>query len=353
MVAHVNTATMEDNGGRSPSRAPIRVLMSYPAGPPQGNPYRVILDNSLIDAGEVTIKYFNWRTVILSGYDVFHVHWPETLLHGRTRWRLLARQLLFVILLLRLRLTRTPIVRTQHNTELPQGLDRASASLIRAIDRQTTIWIRLNDHTVTPDPSRTVDSTHGHYRDWFTGAGTIDPVPGRVLFFGLVRRYKGVDRLVDVFRSLPRMDATLHVVGKPTSDDTREMLVDKAERDTRITLRLENVDDAALVQEVGAAKLVALPYTEMHNSAAVITALSLNRPVLVPDNPVTASLAAEVGSAWVRTYHGSLDAEDIARALDDVENLEAGPPPDLSKREWSRVAATHIVAYQRAVSVCR
>ena len=54
---------------------------------------------------DVEVQYFSWRTALLGRYDVFHVHWPEVLVRGRTRWRAMARSLLFVLVLARLRLT--------------------------------------------------------------------------------------------------------------------------------------------------------------------------------------------------------------------------------------------------------
>lgn len=351
MAAYAQS-TKAGDGEQAAHHTPVTVLTSYPGGQPQGNPYRVILDRSLRQTGQITLKHFTWRTALAGRYDVFHVHWPETLLHGRTRGRLAVRQLLFAALLARLRLGRIPIVRTQHNTDLPKGLDRVSTSLIRAIDNQTTLWIRLNEHTAVPDPRRCVDSTHGHYREWFSKFDRPDPTPGRIVFFGLVRRYKGVDRLIDAFRSGPRQDTSLHVVGKPTAEATRQLLIDRAARDPRVTLRLELVDDKELVDEICAAQLVVLPYSEMHNSAAVITALSLDRPVLVPDNMVTETLAEEIGQEWVCRYRGELSAGDITTALQTTADLVARrASPNLTGRDWSKVAASHVSAYRRALSI--
>ncbi len=78
--------------------------------------------------------------------------------------------------------------------------------------------------------------------------------------------------------------------------------------DARIAHHLEHVPDDDLAAEVAHAQLVVLPYREMHNSGAVLLALSLDRPVLVPRNEVTDALAAEVGPWWVQRYDGELDA---------------------------------------------
>ena len=49
-----------------------------------------------------------------------------------------------------------------------------------------------------------------------------------------------------------------------------------------------------------------LPYRHMHNSGAALTALSLDRPVLVPETDVNRDLARETGPGWVVTFAGEL-----------------------------------------------
>ncbi len=67
--------------------------------------------------------------------------------------------------------------------------------------------------------------------------------------------------------------------------------------------------DADLVREISMSEMVVLPYRFMHNSGAVLLALSLDRPVLVPDNEVNRLLEIEVGSDWVH------DTTEIWRCL--------------------------------------
>jgi beta-1,4-mannosyltransferase len=107
------------------------------------------------------------------------------------------------------------------------------------------------------------------------------------------------------------------------------------------------------VEVVTSAQLVVLPYREMHNSGTALTALSLDRPVLVPDNEVTRRLAHEVGDAWVHHFRGDLDARDIETALDEAAALGDSDRPDLSLREWDRAGADHVRAYRRAVALLR
>jgi glycosyltransferase involved in cell wall biosynthesis len=332
---------------------PITALMSFPATPPKGNPYRLLLEQGLRKAPGLTIKHFSWRTALTGDYDVFHVHWPEILLEGRSAIKTAARRLLFVLFMIRMRLRRTPIVRTMHNLELPKDIDPIEVALLRAMERQTALWVRLNTSTELPPNRPGVTVLHGHYRDWYGRYPRSPQVRGRVIFQGLVRRYKNVPALVEAFRDVRDPQASLHVLGNPSTAELESQIRTAAGDDPRISLQLGFVEEADLVAEITAAELVVLPYQEMHNSAAVLTALSLDRPVLVPDNEVNRKLAAEVGPGWIHTYAGPITAAAIEEALDAVHRGERDARPDLDGRDWDLGGLQHADAYRRAVRSMR
>ena len=104
---------------------------------------------------------------------------------------------------------------------------------------------------------------------------------------------------------------------------------------------------------MGRAELVVLPYRTMHNSGAALLALSLERPVLVPANESTESLAREVGAGWVQTFAPPLAPGVLARAVTVVRTTRRSPAPDLSARTWPAIADRHREAYDRAVRLAR
>ena len=133
-----------------------------------------------------------------------------------------------------------------------------------------------------------------------------DSVRGRITYFGTVRRYKGVESLVQAFRGIGRPSLSLHISGRLSSPDLEVGIRSLAGDDRRISMSFSFLSDEALVQEVGEAELVVLPYPKMHNSGATLAALSLGRPVLVPANAVNQRLGEEVGPGWVHLYDGDL-----------------------------------------------
>ena len=312
-----------------------------------------MLSTSLQGEPGLEPRFFSWRTGLLGHFDVLHLHWPESRLRGSTRFRTMARQMLFTAILVRVRLLRRPIVRTVHNVELPRGLTLRERRILALCDRWTTLRIRMNEHTPIPVGCPSVTISHGHYRDWFRAFLRAEIVPGRLAFVGLIRRYKGVRLLTDAFhQTLPAHDQlTLHISGHPSSPELAEELRSAERDDGRISLQLERIDDATLVREVSEAELVVLPYPEMHNSGAVLTALSLDRPVLVPDNPVNRRLQAEVGEQWIQCYEAPLTGAELVAALAAVRAIPSSTPrPELDARDWRFGAAQHHAAYLQALT---
>jgi len=335
--------------------APLRVLQSFPAPRATTNPYLVMLARCLEAEPGVRLSTFSWRTALLGRHDVVHLHWPEILTAGSTPARTALRRLLLVGLLVRWTVQGTPVVRTWHNLRPQEDGDRLRGLLLRWVDRLTVLGIRLNDETPAPAGTRAVTIPHGHYRDWFAGHRRATAVPGRLAFVGLIRGYKNVGGLVRAFAgtAATHPDAALAVAGKPATVELADALRLAAADDPRVGLRLEYLDDADLVATVTGACLVVLPYTEMHNSGAALMALSLDRPVLVPDNAVNARLADEVGGQWVRRYAGDLTPATLTAALESPAPPAGLDRPDLHRRDWDRAGAQHVQAYRTALAVRR
>ncbi len=326
----------------------IRLLTSYRSPSATTNPYIVQLDRALRNEPGLAVQNFSFARALLGRYDVFHVHWPETLFNARSRFRRTLKQLAMALLLLRLDLTRTAVVFTAHNLGNHEKLDPLGARLVEALRGRAVLHIRLNgaDAAGVPEPSEVI--LHGHYRDWYLRHPQGPAEPGHVVFFGLVRPYKGVEELVAAFRDVVTPGARLTVAGRPLDEQTRSLLEGLAAGDPRVRLDLRFLDEPDLVALVSSAELVALPYREMYNSGSLLAALSLDRPVLVPRSAVNELVEREVGPGWVNLYDGPISAALIDEALGRLRSAPPPTRPDLRSREWAVTGARHLAAYRRA-----
>ncbi len=336
---------------REMSKRSLSVLQSFPAPRPTTNPYLRMLADELTTMPGLELHYFSWRQALFGPVDVYHVHWPEILLHGTTAVKQLTKQGLFILFLIRLSITRTPIVRTVHNLHRPEGIGRIANLLLTWTDRLTSLQIKLNPATPPCDGIQSVTILHGHYRRWFGHLNAERTDPGRLGYVGLIRRYKGVERLIQTFRETDDEALRLHIAGSPSTHELATAMAKQAAGDRRISLDLHFLSDQELVTAVTRTQLVVLPYRFMHNSGGALAALSLNRPVLVPDNEVNQRLSQEVGPGWVLLYQGELSASHLTSAL--AASPPATPAPDLSSREWEPVGRQHLDAYRRAIQIRR
>lgn len=330
----------------------IRVLASFPQPRPTTNPYIVQLAAALDATPGVELIRFSRRAALLGTYDVVHMHWPENLVVGNSTARGWVRQLLFGLLLIRWRIGRVPVVRTRHNVAPHDDLTVGQRFLLARLDGLTRGTIVLNAADAHDAGATLIP--HGHYLDWFAVAAAAadrpDQEPGSIVFAGLIRPYKNVDGLIGAFRAVADPDLRLRVVGRPDTDRLARQLRAAAAPDHRISLDLRFLSDPELAVAIARAQMVALPYRDMHNSGAAILALSLNRPILVPDNELNHLLAGEVGEPWVQFFGGELTAEDLTRALDRTAGIGGGERPDLSARSWAVTGSYHAEVYRAALT---
>lgn len=324
----------------------IRVLHSL--APPDGT--TKFVDQMTEGApSDVDVSYFSWKRALKGDYDVLHLHWPEFLLRGRSaRLRLGKRQAMRATLALA-RLRRVPIVRTVHNLHPHEEGSRAERRLLESVDRHTDVFIRLNPTTELEPWMSGVTILHGHYRDRFAAHAGTTREPGLILYFGIIRPYKNVEKLLEVFGERERPGQRLRIVGSPSADLGERILALAAQNDA-ISTNLSFVEDAQLVREIGAATLVVLPYAEMHNSGAALVALSLDRPILVPRTPSNTALADEAGAEWVIQYDGELTDEALTAAVAAAEAIPAGARPRLEGRDWDEVGRRHRDVYRSAIA---
>lgn len=328
----------------------MRVMQTFGEPRATTNPYIVMLRDALVAEPSIEHVPFSWRTALTGRYDVLHVHWPDALLAGRRWWTRAGKRLAFAGLVARVRLRSIAVVCTVHNVAPPTGpiLDRL---LARALEGRADVRIRIASLTPEVEGVASVLIPHGHYRAWFQGMARSDPVPGRLGYVGLIKPYKGIEQVVDAFAEASVVDPalTLRIAGAPTDDVVARWLRDASERLDGLRITLRYVDEREFVEVVTSSELVVLPYRHMHNSGAALAALSLDRPVLVPDNDVNRALASEVGPGWVHVFDGELTARKL---LDAVRTVRADSPdaaPDLSAREWDAVGGTHARAYRLAI----
>ncbi|MEZ0491222.1 GDP-mannose--glycolipid 4-beta-D-mannosyltransferase [Kineococcus sp. TBRC 1896] len=332
----------------------MRVLHTLRPTTYRGTTYADLVFDRVPDG--VEYAYFSWRAALMGRYDVLHAHWPELLVRDTRRpWLRVVRRRLLDVLLLRLRSRGIPLVWTAHNVKPHEDGPAAEHRVLERFAKQVDVSLTMTGASPVRVGRERVMIPHAHYRHLYGHAlptAAPDAVPGRLLHFGIIRPYKGVEGLLAAFEDVEVPGATLHVAGHPHPGQAA-LVVAVVARDPRVTAVLRYLADDELATEILRSQLVVLPYRgQMHNSGTLLAALSLGRPVLVPRSPTNTALAQTVGPEWIIQYDGDLSASTLSEALAQTAGSSARTP-DLSAHDPDVVASAHLAVYRRLLSGSR
>lgn len=232
--------------------------------------------------------------------DLFHIHWQHPFfVPRRGGLRAFVGTVDFFREVLWLRRSGVRFVWTVHNLvnheeRNPRYERWASRLLARVVDEivvhcDAAVPLVAREYGI--DPARITVVPHGHYRDWYPEPPDraearrrleLPPDARIFLFFGMIRPYKNVDRLLAEFHGLGGDDLRLAVVGEPKTRKLRRELASQASADRRVVTRFEYVDDDELIAYLSACDAVVLPYRDSLTSGSAILAASCARACVMP-----------------------------------------------------------------------
>ena len=327
------------------------IILPYP-GPNERNAYLQHLVDALEAEGVATARFSTAR--LLARPDAWHLHWPERYVRapGGPSWPIVNLAKLTVFLVLA-HMLGVRVVLTVHNLAPHEG-DRIGRAALAVSARACHVSLHLSasarhaalDRWPTLRAKAALVTPHGTY--------AVGPLPApfgedetTFGFFGAIRPYKGVPKLLEAFSQLEG-PCRLRILGDPLTADLAREIEEAVAADRRTSARLEYVDDRDLVEELAAIDVVVLPYTAILNSGSAMHALSAGRPVVAPRLGSLAELAEQVGPRWMALFDGALDAEDLRRAKSSFRERTAPDPgarPDLSAFSWRAIARATLAAY--------
>jgi D-inositol-3-phosphate glycosyltransferase len=208
--------------------------------------------------------------------------------------------------------------------------------------------LRTGDHNVSvipPGPDLAVPAAQD--RDSARRALGLNPESTLLLFFGSLRRDKGLEVLLDAFRSLHAAlpHTRLLIAGRP-----RYPLPAAALDQSGVILDLRYIPTAAAANYYLSADLLVLPYLAATHSSVLLNALAMGRPVVVSD---VGGLAENVGGG-----EGLVVPPGDSEALFAVLHTILAHPAQLQAlaaraASWSARAASWEQAAARTVDVYR
>lgn len=176
---------------------------------------------------------------------------------------------------------------------------------------------RLRDE-VGLDPARVRVIPHGAF-DYLTRLPEESPLPPElegaegpvILFFGLLRPYKGLDTLLGAFAEVE--GAELWIVGNPRMDLAPLHSLDAA-APGRVRFVTRFIEDAEIPAIFRRADLVVLPYRDAEHSGVLYTGLAFGKPLVLSAVGGFPEVAAVGAARLVAPY----DPADLAAALNEL-----------------------------------
>ncbi len=111
----------------------------------------------------------------------------------------------------------------------------------------------------------------------------LSPGKKNLLFFGLIRTYKGLDILLEAFEKLPE-DYQLIIAGEPYgSFEKYQEIIDRIPDKDRISMNLRYIKDSEVTDYFSAADVAVLPYRSATQSGISSVSYHFEVPMIVTD----------------------------------------------------------------------
>lgn len=160
-----------------------------------------------------------------------------------------------------------------------------------------------------------------------------------LLFFGLLRPYKGVSQLVKAFEKIsPSIleDTVLIVAGEAWEDQESVDLIKNSQVSDRIVLDNRYISDEDIPVFFSAADLLVLPYTRASQSGVAHIGIAYGLPILATK---VGGLVESLGSYKGTRFTEPGDNDGLVLALEDMitqRNRKRYEPPE--EMRWDRIA---------------
>jgi len=339
------------------------------------NPYQQLLANALVKLDVEVFFPQGYRRGLpfsraLDGAhraDVLHLHWLTPYLRGK---RYLTKAAYALKLLLDLQLAKMRGVRlvwtihnlVSHETTTPKleiWLSRRLAVLADALIVHSDPAKAAVEQQFKVSGEKIVVVAHG---DFAAAYGEkvpraearcrlgIDPQMPVFLFFGMIRPYKGVVRLLEVWRQTPAINqnAALLIAGDARDLDLAKTILLATDGNPNVHLHMRYVADDEVPLFFGSADYVVLPFSKSLTSGTIALAQTFSIPIIAPCLEATCASNLEMGTH----LYDAKDPSGLAKALTSAlstakEGVPHARPHVVHQTGWSEQALQTYTIYVR------
>jgi beta-1,4-mannosyltransferase len=163
-----------------------------------------------------------------------------------------------------------------------------------------------------------------------------------IMFFGAVRRYKGVHGLVAAFCDTGKPNLRLIIAGKSNSEELAQMLNDAASKDPRIILIPEYIPNEMVAPMFDAIDAIVLPFEKTLTSGSTVLAMTLSKATILPIQAKVFDLADDYSSLFFSSI------TELTGVLNDINKQDL-----VLRGQHSRQLADKLKWAEASSIVCR
>lgn len=336
------------------------------------NPYQQLLANALRARGIATVFPEGYRRILpfsrtllaTPGADVLHLHWLTPYLKGSSYPAKLiySAKLWFDCQLVKVRGAR--LIWTVHNlvshdTRIPKLEIWLSRHLARLADHlivhsegarsEVVRAFRVPEAKVSVIPHGSFTGVYGPpvLRSEARARLGLDQDRPVFLFFGMIKPYKGVENLLQVWKQAPHIHrrACLVIAGDARDPELAAAIQHSADQAPNVHLHMRFVPDKEVPVFFGAADFVILPFTRSLTSGTAILARGYRRPVLASAVEGTMGGLDADGSEFFNAEDRGALTDALGGALERSKNKQDQVEVSLNLDDWDDIAAQHEALY--------
>ena len=308
-----------------------------------------------------------WLRARRDQMDVVHIHWLEMLYQYPRLGQRLRRSISVVAAMVLTRLWGIRLVYTVHNLTPREQPHPIWSSVVDWFVFRLADAIHVHDSVMAEQVARRYGRrrgvhtiAHGNYIGAYPDECTredarrwleIDPEAVVYLFLGQLRRYKGIEALLDAYGAIGTGTSVLLLAGRARDEEYGREVEAAAAGRWGVRLHLGFVPDGEVQYYMRACDACVLPYRQVTTSGAAILALSFGVPVVAPRMGCFVDLIgndrgvlfdpddpASLAEALQRARHMDLDRARVA-ALAYARTLD-----------WGALGEQHAALYRALAS---
>lgn len=308
----------------------------------KANPYQKLwvdaldseVDSNFINKKTGVFPFFNYLHSQREKVAVLHLHWLNPFIKTRSNKLFFLSAVRLVLDLFLVKMLRVEVVWTIHNQDVhdspikPATFAKLKWCILKLVNKivllnQQDVETLKKEYPFVQD--KVFYIPHGNYKGVYLEQSTVvfpelksDKPVFTFLFFGLVRQYKGVQQLMEVWEKFERdkKNVRLVIAGEFRDESFRRAMKSKVSKLDSVILIDRFIDNQEVYELFTLSDAVTLPFLKINNSGSLILALTFNKPVIAPLFPVVKEYLD-----LATTYCYSVEEQDgLEKALEKIYN---------------------------------